>query len=424
MNCKVSKSMLHGKIICPYNKTYTHRAIFLASLSTGKSIIKHALKSNDIAATLNACKNFGAKIYENNESITVENNNCSVINTFIDAQNSGTTIRIATAISSLFDKEIILSGDDSLKQRPMQPLLDALSYLGAKHSSVNGKPPIKIRGKIKGGEITICGTLSSQFISAIMMIAPCTDIGITINITGNVVSKHYIDATIVSMNKFGVTVNIIQPYKKYFISHQKYIPTTFNVPSDFSNLALLLSASVLIGNNMYIEIENTDLPQGDILMIDILKSMGVDIVFDNNLIHVRSNNNNLTGGKFDLSNNPDLLPPLSILSLKSSKPIEIFNVKHARYKETDRLSIISRELKKLGLNITEYDDGIILNKITDLHTASLNAKKDHRLFMAFCIAGMYIGDCVITDPDSINVSYPTFITDLNNIGGKIIKYDM
>ena len=120
----------------------------------------------------------------------------------------------------------------------------------------------------------------------------------------------------------------------------------------------------------------------------------------------------LNGGKFDLSDTPDLLPAIAILALKSEKPIEIFNVKHARYKETDRIAVISRELKKIGLDVEEKDDGMILRKPLELHPAELNSENDHRLFMAFSIAGMFVGECTVSDPDAVKVSYPEFISDL------------
>jgi 3-phosphoshikimate 1-carboxyvinyltransferase len=146
----------------------------------------------------------------------------------IDAQNSGTTIRIAAAISSLLQGQTVLTGDESLRQRPMQPLLDALESLGAKCSSTGGKPPITVSGIIKGGEINIPGNISSQFSTALLLIAPRTENGLVLNIEGDLVSKPYLDATINVMEKFGVKVNSIKPYKKYQISPQGYTQNDSN----------------------------------------------------------------------------------------------------------------------------------------------------------------------------------------------------
>ena len=417
MNCKVDKAKISGKIVCPSNKSYTHRAVFLASLTKGESTIENILHSADTKATIEACKKFGAKINENGNNLVI-NSDSSIHASTIDAANSGTTIRIATAIASLADGKSTLSGDASLNQRPMKPLLDALESIGAKCSSNDGKPPVEVSGIIKGGELSILGNISSQFISALMIAAPLSQNGIILNIEGDLVSKPYLDATISIMKKFGVDVKTEIPYKKYSINNQTYNSSSVIIPSDFSSLALLLSASVLIGDNLQIEATMSDLPQGDEYFIEILKKLGADVDINSNIITVKSPEK-LDGGKFDLSNTPDLLPPLSILALKTTNPIEIFNVKHARYKETDRIAILARELQKLGIKVEEKEDGLILHSSDELNGANLNSENDHRLFMTFCIAGMYVGNCIVSDAESVNVSYPNFIDDVNAIGGKI-----
>ena len=419
MNCRVEKSEIRGNIVCPSNKSYTHRAIFLASLADGKSIIKNILRSGDTNATINACKNFGVEIKDVGNDITVSSTGeLKIHSNTIDAANSGTTIRIATAISALSNDKIVLTGDSSLKKRPMQPLLDALESLGAKCSSSNGNPPISVSGTIKGGEVKIPGNISSQFISALMITAPKLENGLILNIQGKLVSKPYIDATITVMKKFGVNVETKTPYKKYIIPKQNYKSTTFVIPSDFSSLALLLSAAVLLGENLTIQISTGSMPQADEAIIDILEIMGVVITLDKNVIKIKSPEK-LDGGKFDLSNYPDLIPAIAILALKTSKPIKIFNVEHARYKETDRITIIARELTKLGIKVVEKKDGLVLNNSDNLTNADLNSENDHRLFMAFCIAGMYVGNCTISHPESVEISYPNFISEMKRIGCKI-----
>jgi len=419
MKCRVEKSEIDGDIECPANKSYTHRAIFLASLAIDKSIIKNILRSGDTNATINACKNFGVEIKDVGDDITVTSaRELKLHNNTIDAANSGTTIRIATAISALANDKIVLTGDSSLKKRPMQPLLDALESLGAKCSSDNGSPPISVAGMIKGGEVKIPGNVSSQFISALMITAPKLENGLILNIQGKLVSKPYVDATIAMMKKFGAKVETKTPYKKYIIPEQNYKATTLTIPSDFSSLALLLSAAVLLGEDLTIQISTGTMPQADEAIIDILEIMGVIITLDKNTIKIKSPEK-LDGCKLDLSDSPDLIPAIAILALKSSKPIEIFNVEHARYKETDRIAILARELTKLGIKVVEKKDGLILNNSDNLTGADLNSENDHRLFMAFCIAGMYVGNCTISDPESVDISYPDFISEMKRIGCKI-----
>ena len=419
MKCSVDKSRLSGIIRCPPNKSYSHRAIFLAALANGKSTLRNVLLSRDTLATINACKVFGAKIEINDSTVIVESKGDAIPQTReIDASNSGTTIRISTAISSLSDNTVMLTGDSSLKKRPMQPLLDALEQLGVQCTSTDGKPPVTVKGKAVGGTTHISGSISSQFISALLIAGPKMKNGLALEIDGDLVSKPYLDSTIATMKKFSVTVNVISPYKKYNVPNQEYKSTDFVVPSDFSSMALLLSAAALLGEDMSIEASVGDLPQGDQEIISYLEKLGVKINIGEK-ITIKSPKL-LNGGRFDLSNNPDLLPPMAILALKTSKPIEIYNVKHARFKETDRIAILAKELAKIGIIVTEKEDGLILEAPKILKSAELDSSEDHRLFMALAIAGMFVGNCTVTDPDSVDVSYPTFVEDMKKIGAKII----
>ena len=215
MKCKVDKARISGRIDCPSNKSYTHRAIFLASLAGKDSIVENALFSADTNSTIETCRKFGAEIEIVNSTVTVKNPiKKDVKISEIDTGNSGTTIRIASGIASLFSEEITLTGDSSLQKRPMQPLLDALSDMGAQCKSTDGKPPIRIKGKITGGEVTIPGSLSSQFVSSLLISAPLTEKGINLSIEGDLVSKPYLDATISTMRKFGVSSPDINPLQK------------------------------------------------------------------------------------------------------------------------------------------------------------------------------------------------------------------
>jgi len=242
--------------------------------------------------------------------------------------------------------------------------------------------------------------------------------GLSLEIDGDLVSKPYLDSTIATMKKFGASVNVISPYKKYNVQNQEYKSTDFVVPSDFSSMALLLSAAVLLGEDMSIEASIGDLPQGDQEIISYLEKLGVKISIGEKI--TVTSPKLLNGGRFDLSNNPDLLPPMAILALKTSKPIEIYNVKHARFKETDRIAILAKELAKIGIIVTEREDGLILEAPKILKSAELDSSEDHRLFMALAIAGMFVGNCTVTDPDSVDVSYPTFVEDMKKIGAKIL----
>ena len=313
MKCSIKKSKISGKITCPPNKSYTHRAIFLAALSDGKSIVRNILKSRDTIATINACKAFGVQVHEEDNILTIKNTiNSTVQGSVINAENSGTTIRISIAVAALSGGSTMLTGDESLKKRPMKPILNSLETLGISTESDDGKPPITIKGKINGSEINIDGGISSQFISALLIIGPRLENGLTLNVNGNLVSKPYVDLTLAIMKEFGVETNTEIPYEKYSVEHQIYKPTTFTIPSDFSNLALLLAANVLLDDGLEIDINLGEMPQGDEAIIDILEELGVTVILDGDNITTKSPKV-LGGGRFDLSNTPDLLPALAIL---------------------------------------------------------------------------------------------------------------
>ncbi|ABK76848.1 5-enolpyruvylshikimate-3-phosphate synthase [Cenarchaeum symbiosum A] len=414
----MGKSELRGTVSCPPSKSYTHRMVFLASLSEGTSRIKNILHSEDAEATMRACRGFGADITEDGSDLVIRGNP-EVKPADIDVANSGTTIRIAAAVAALAGGRSNMTGDSSIQKRPMGPLLEALEAIGARCVSEEGSPPLSVEGPIQGGAASIRGDVSSQFISALLMAAPLTPMGVELSITGEPVSRPYIGATISAMAKFGVQVVAAADHKKYGVRPGGYKGTEVVVPPDYSTLSLLLAASVLTGDGLEIEAENSDLPQGDKAFLGILEQLGVTLRPGKRI--ATSSPPRLNGGTFDLGDTPDLLPPLSILALKCDR-MEIVNVGHARLKETDRIGILCRELGKLGLDIEERKDGMLIRTGGGLHGAELDPEGDHRLFMAFCIAGMHLGDCVIRDTDSVAVSYPGFVQDMKSVGA-VIKPD-
>lgn len=425
MKCRVEKSRISGEVACPPNKSYTHRAVFLAALSTGQSTVRNALRSADTDATVSACRALGAEIGWDGGTVTVSRPATLEGTGPIDAKNSATTIRIAAGIAALSASRTTLTGDESLQKRPMRPILDALEALGATCTSTDGRPPVTVQGRIRGGSVTVPGDVSSQFVSSLLICAPLTERGVTVGIDGELVSKPYLEATIASMQKFGVRVETDQTYKRYTVRPQRYRETSFTVPSDYSSLALLLSAAVLVGGErVAIRTPDSDgLPQGDRAFLGILRDLGVQVKTDvgggGGLITAKSPER-LGGGSFDLSDTPDLLPPLAIMALKCQNPLEITNVRHARYKETDRIATVCRELAKLGVRADERRDGMRLETAGGgLRGASLDSGGDHRLFMAFSIAGMYVGDCSVSDPDSVSVSYPDFVPEMQRMGARL-----
>ena len=421
----VTRSSLNGNVICPPSKSYTHRAIFISSLVNGRSKIINPLISRDTIATIDACKSFGVEIKRHGNSLNVSGNaSLKVPDNVINVENSGTTMRFVTAISALLKNGyVIITGDDSIRKRPMGPLLSALKQLGVNSFSTTGndKAPIIVQGGgIRGNHISIDGSISSQFISGILIAGVCTESGISLKVIGKQVSRSYIESTLNVMAKFGAKVENSKNYRNYSIAHTKYTPTSFTIPGDFSTAALLLSAGTLAGGEVTVTNLDFSLPQGDSKIVEILKKMGAVISINKNKGTVKAvGSGSLNGGDFDLSDTPDLLPVVAILSLKSINPVRIYGVSHTRYKETDRLRIIASEFRKFGVKTKMHPDEITIVSPKKLKNAHIDSHNDHRLFMSFVIASMMTEKSIVDGLESVDVSYPSFVQDMKKIGAKL-----
>lgn len=425
---EISKSFLEGNIKCPPSKSYTHRAIAIASLADGKSTISNPLLSRDTIATISGCKMFGIIIGKSNENVNciqiLGKNQFETPKDIIDAKNSGTTIRILTSMAGLVKNGYtILTGDESLKTRPMQPLISALNQLGVHAFSSNEKntPPLIVKGGgIKGGLVSIEGGISSQFISSLLISCSYALTDVEIRVKGKQVSIPYITSTIETMKKFGISIEHNKEYLNYYISNYKYRPTDFTIPGDFSSASLIIAAGVLCGGKIAIGGMNFHYPQGDMAIIDIVRQMGGDIKVNKEKGEVIIyGSNSLDGIECNLVNCPDLLPVVSILSLKARTPMRIFGISHARFKETDRVSIITNELRKMGVDVSEKEDEVLINPVKGLKNVEFDSHNDHRLFMSFTIASMLTNKSIVKGAESIDVSYPAFINEIKRLGANI-----
>ena len=419
-----SKSHINGTIRCPSSKSYSHRAIAIASIVEGESEIRNPLQSRDTLATISSCRALGA-------SITLDNNIANINgrrifespDDVLNADNSGTTIRLMTSISSLVKSgSTVLTGDESLRKRPMQPLLDSLNDLGVDAFSAkgNGTPPLVVKGGgIKGGFTSLDGSVSSQFVSSLLISCVYADSNVVIQIKGNQVSTPYIESTIKTMEAFGVKARN-REFKEYFVQPSLYKPTIFNVPADLSSAALMLSAGLLVGDDVTVFGVDFGLPQADSAIVKIIEGMDGRIKVDRQKGEIRvQGTERLSGGEFNLSESPDLLPVVAILALKTRSPVKITGIGHARLKETDRITNIASQLRKLGATIKEEKDQLLIAAPQALKNASLESFNDHRLFMAFTIAALLTKKSTVAGVESVEVSYPNFIQDLTALGARL-----
>ena len=422
---KIYPSKINGVLSVPQSKSYTHRAIILASISEGTSFINNPLISEDTQSTVKICELLGSQI-KNHES-SLEITGSSVLKSpsqILDVNNSGTTLRLITGIASLIPNgNVTITGDDSIQKRPMGPLLDSLNELGAKCMSINSNncAPINVKsGGILGGSTEILGNISSQFISSLLICSTKFTKDVTINVKNTLVSAPYVDITLKLLDLFGYKFKNNQ-YNLFTIPSQQISSgTSIDIPGDFSSAAILIGLAILNNGTLKLTNLNFSLPQADKKIISIVKLMGANIDVDEagGSITV-SNNDLLSGGDFNLSDAPDLFPIVSMLALKSKTSVKITGVGHTRFKESNRVFSILNELKKFGCEVTELDDGVIITPTNSLSTVTLNSFGDHRLFMSLVAAALSTQKiCLIDGLEYVNISYPNFLVDLKKIGVK------
>ena len=424
-------SDIGGVVKAPPSKSYSHRAVILSSLANGTSKLYDMLYSQDVLASIRVCKSLGAKITKYDDFLEVIGTGGNLHNISsepIDLANSGTTLRLMTSVSALSDNEVILTGDDSLKTRPMGLLLEALKPLGVKTKSIknNEKAPLLIKPGYIGGETNIYGNVSSQFISSILISAPLSDCGVKLYVLPEFKSKPYVDMTLDIMEKFGVKTNYNHYLKhdncdsqiqncridEFEVKKQSYIGCEYTVEGDYSSASYLLALIAINGGKAKILNLFKDSKQGDKLILDILEKMGVKITQGEDYVEIESDGN-LKAINVNLSNAPDLLITVAVLSALADGESNISGVAHARVKETDRIDTTCRELEKLNCKLIEREDGMsITGGVT---SGVVDSNGDHRLAMAFSLIGLK-HDIEIINGEVFDVSFPNFIESMAELG--------
>ena len=424
-------SEIGGVVKAPPSKSYSHRAVILASLAKGTSRLYDMLYSEDTLASIRVCEALGAKINRTEECLEVTGTGGKLHNSSVEAidlANSGTTLRLMTSVSALSDNEVTLTGDDSLKTRPMGLLMDALIPLGVETESLNGndKAPILIRPGYNGGETNIMGNVSSQFISSIIISSPLSNHGVTLYVLPEFKSKPYVNMTLDIMRKFGV-----KALRGYYLKHescdnehqscridefkvkkQDYVACDYTVEGDYSSASYLLALIAINGGRAIIRNLFRDSKQGDKYILDILQAMGATVIRGEDYVEIASNGE-LKAIDVDLSNAPDLLITVAVLAAMAEGTTNITGVAHARVKETDRIDTTCRELEKLGCRLVEHEDGMsITGGVT---SGRVDSHGDHRLAMAFSLIGLR-HDIEITNGEVFDVSFPNFIESMAELG--------
>ncbi|MFB1063181.1 3-phosphoshikimate 1-carboxyvinyltransferase [Natrinema sp. H-ect4] len=425
MNVTITPSSVRGMARAPPSKSYTHRAILAAGYADGATV-RDALWSADTQATARAVELFGGTVDRHGDgSDTLEidgfGGRPDVPANVIDCANSGTTIRLVTAAAALADGTSVLTGDGSLRSRPQGPLLEALADLGARADSTrgNGQAPLVVTGPLTGGDVSIPGDVSSQYITALLLAGAVTDEGISIELETELKSAPYVDITLEVLDDFGVEAR--KTDAGFAVDGgQSYAPAggDYAVPGDFSSISYPLAAGAIAGTEG-VRIEGAHpSAQGDTAIVDIVERMGADVEWDRDAGTIDVSTAPLSGIEVEVENTPDLLPTIATLGAVAEGDTHITNAEHVRYKETDRVSAMAEELGKMGVETTEERDSLTVHGgDSSLSGATVSGRDDHRIIMALALAGLVAdGETTIEGADHVDVSFPGFFGMLEELG--------
>ena len=423
MQMEVKPSIIKGEVSVPPSKSHTIRSIIFGTLAEGKTIINNPLLSSDGLAPIQGCLQLGASIYwadEIKKELVIEGTGgkLTIPSDVINVQNSGTTLYFLAGISSLLKESTVITGDHSINSRPVLPLIKALNNLGAKCYTTRstGTPPVIIKGPLSKSKTQVSG-ISSQFTSSLLIATPSATQSTEI-IPINLQEKPYVQMTLDYLKIVNANVSYEKDFSRFLIpGSQVYQSFKKTIPGDFSSAAFLIGASVLAGEEVKIIGLDFKDSQADKSLINILRQMGAKIEVTNNI--VIASKADLQGGIIDLSQSPDLVPILAVIATQAEGQTVITKVEHVRIKETNRLAIMCKELKKLGAKIQETSDGLLIDKST-LKGTQVSGHNDHRVVMALAIAGLFAkGRTIVETADAIKVTFPGFITTMQNLNAEI-----
>lgn len=406
-------------VTMPGSKSYTNRALLLAALTKEQVTIKNPLFSDDTMAMIDCLQTLGIKIEVKENTISVEGSIYDVDNTThtLNAKLSGTTIRFMLALATLLPGKTILTCDKGLQKRPITDLVDGLQQLGAKISYIGSPnhPPIAVEpAKFLSHKVLLKGDVSSQYASAIMMVAPLAD-GITIRIIGNQISKPYIDMTIDSMKQFGIIV-INHGYKSYDVPKGEYGQNEYTVEGDYSSAGYFFAIAALTKSTITVHNLNPESAQADRKFLQILEQMDNQITYGEDFVTVKGNG--VSSLAVTMESCPDQVQTLAVLAAFAKGTTKISGIRSLRVKETERVVALQNELQKIGIQSDATDNTIAIYGGTPT-PAFINTYGDHRMAMAFAVAGTKLSDMQIEHPSVVNKTFPSFWDTLTSLGVKL-----
>jgi 3-phosphoshikimate 1-carboxyvinyltransferase len=413
-----------GEVYAPPSKAYTHRMAIAALLSSGASKILNPLHSDDTQATLEAIKAFGAETKLEESCWTIKGTTpLKTPDSPINCGESGATLRFMIPVAALASGPSTFILGESLRRRPLKPLLRGLNQLGAESRLQLSEKTATVRvhgGGIRGGKTSIRGDVSSQFISGLLFACPWAEEDTEINVTTPLESRNYVQITLEVLDKHGVKVSASKDFRKLRVPcNQSYVSRHHEVPGDFSSAAFLLAAAAITSSRVKVKNLNRHTKQGDKAILDILEKMGSKITVKDEYVEVEGKQ--LNAVDVDAKDIPDLVPVCASLACYSKGVSKLYNARRLRYKESDRLSSLRTELKKMGADITIIEDGLIIRGPCPLQGATINPHNDHRIAMACTIAALGAnGETMIQNSECVKKSYPNFFDDLHMLGADVV----
>ena len=429
-------NQFNGEVNAPSSKSYSHRAFFAASLSNGVSHILSPIDEGDVKVTIESLKSLGAnlkkvnlKAYLIDKSVALHSESKRIL----DCKNSGTTVRFLVAFSLIYKGDLQLEGEFFHKKRPILPLLKSLEPLGISFKLSDKSLMIKTK-QIVCKRIEIPGNISSQFISSLLFVCPLIksteEKEIIIEVIAPIVSYPYIKISLDVLKAFGIEIyeNETDTNSLNFRIplNQRYTATEYRIPGDFSSISSIIALAVLSPLDSFIKINNIDFvkPQGDKKLIAILREMGAQIEEDINsrslLIKGNIKTHPLTGIEVDVKDIPDLFPILAVIGAFSKGSTRLYNALNLRYKESDRVEVMAREMTKMGVEVEKKSDELIVHHCVEIRGIQIDHENDHRIAMALIIAALFAKSrSEIKRIEIVNDSYPGFITDLLKLGANL-----
>ena len=407
-----------GTLRLPGSKSLTNRALLCATLAGGTSTLTGALLAGDTATMMECLEQLGG-------SFTVAGNSVTVVGTggrlrapdrLIDAAASGTTARFLCAAATLADGPSLIDGTPRMRRRPIGELVAALQSLGADVQALGegGCPPVRVGGGgLPGGHAVIDAGRSSQFVSAIALSAPYADRDVSLDfLDGVVVSRPYVESTVEVMRAFGASVELDASGIR--VDRGGYESGLFHVEPDASGAAYPLVAAALTGGSVRLPGFARGSHQADLRILDVLTAMGCNVAWSESGIRLTGPSNGLRGVEVDMGDMPDAVLAVAVAGAFASGPTRLTNIANLRIKETDRLAALETELRKLGADAEVGSDWLVVRSQAT-HGAEIDTYDDHRMAMAFSLAGLVVPNMVIRDPDCVAKTWPSFFEDMAHL---------